>query len=248
MATKGAFGYIIGRKKRLMNVQIDADLLWQILVREIYILMNHYTSKEDMQTAFEKIKTTKGLPKLTDTIKFRMFTDFESDPDTQDIQHSNWPTLLRYCQSSYINILECGYIVNQTNQKEEKGLIFMLDFNKGLAIFYTKDLDGKEKIIQRATLEEIMNYEEMPTNTYTKIVTEMKGTFTEFYEKYKTIEAELINLKKLKEIARTQSAVNIEEKVNKLIDDMNWEKKKLNTNRRVFYNRLKALNLIDDTK
>jgi hypothetical protein len=248
MATKGAFGYIIGRKKRLMTVEVDADLLWQILVREIYILMNHYTSKEEMQTAFEKIKTPKGIPKLTDTTKFKMFSDFESQTETQVTQHCNWSSLLHYCQSSYINILECGYIVNQKNQNEEKGLLFMLDFNKGIAVFYNRDVDGKEKIIQRATLEEIMNYEEMPTNTYTKIVSEMKGNFTEFYEKYERIESELKNLKKLKEIAKTQNAVNIEEKVNKLIDDMNWEKKKLNTNRRVFYERLKALNLIDDTK
>jgi hypothetical protein len=76
----------------------------------------------------------------------------------------------------------------------------------------------------------------------------MKDNFADFYEKYEKIETELINLKKLKDISKTQNAVNIEEKVNKLIDDMNWEKKKLNTNRRVFYHRLKALNLIDDSK
>ena len=42
MVTKGAFGYIIGKKKRLMTVNDDADLLWKILVREIYVLMKHY--------------------------------------------------------------------------------------------------------------------------------------------------------------------------------------------------------------
>ena len=45
MGTKGAFGYIIGRKKRLMQVKNDADLLWQVLVREIYILMKHFCPK-----------------------------------------------------------------------------------------------------------------------------------------------------------------------------------------------------------
>ena len=49
MANPGVFGYIIGRKKRLMRVENDADLLWQILVREIYVLMKHYGSKELLQ-------------------------------------------------------------------------------------------------------------------------------------------------------------------------------------------------------
>ena len=34
MGTQGSFGYKIGRKVRLMHVQFDADLLWQVLVRE----------------------------------------------------------------------------------------------------------------------------------------------------------------------------------------------------------------------
>ena len=61
MGTKGSFGYKIGRKIRLMHVQYDADLLWRILVREIYVLMKHYGSKEALQTEFEKIKTIKGV-------------------------------------------------------------------------------------------------------------------------------------------------------------------------------------------
>ena len=55
MGTSGTFGYIIGKKKRMMYVHCDADLLWQILVREIYVLMKHYGSKEALQTAFEAI-------------------------------------------------------------------------------------------------------------------------------------------------------------------------------------------------
>ena len=53
MVTKGAFGYIIGKKKRIMIVNDDADLLWQILVREIYVLMKHFVTKEELQKAFE---------------------------------------------------------------------------------------------------------------------------------------------------------------------------------------------------
>lgn len=34
MTKQGVFGYIIGRKKRLTHVEDDANLLWQLLVRE----------------------------------------------------------------------------------------------------------------------------------------------------------------------------------------------------------------------
>lgn len=236
MATKGVFGYIIGKKKRLMEVQKNADLLWQILVREIYVLMNHFKTKENMLAAFEQIKTTKCAPKKIDTNKFRIFTDLESES-------KDWQTILHYCQSSFINILEAGYILNHL---EERGNIFILDFNKGKVINYTKDLDGKSNKIQTATLEEIMTFDNMPTKSYSEIVLEMTTNFNEFYEKYIKIEEELKNLKKLKIVSKEQNAVNIEEKVNKLIEDMNWEKKKLHSSRKVFFNRLKALDLIED--
>ena len=156
MGTQGVFGYIIGRKKRIIHVQYDSDLLWQILVREIYILMKHYGTKEALQTEFEKIKTTKGAPKKEDIEKYKMFKDFENEND-------DWWSLLRYCQSSFINILEAGYIINQ---KEEYGQCFMLDFNKGSVSFYGKTYDNKDELIDTATIEEIMEFEDMPTKTY----------------------------------------------------------------------------------
>jgi hypothetical protein len=238
MVSKGVFGYIIGKKKRLMEVQKNSDLLWQILVREIYVLMKHFETKENMLTAFEKIKTTKYAPKRMDTNKFRLFTNLESEI-------KDWQTILHYCQSSFINILEAGYILNHL---EEVGNIFILDFNKGKVINYTKDLDGKINKIQTATLEEIMTFDDMPTKSYSEIVSEMNTNFDEFYEKYAKIEEELKNLIKLKIVAKQQNAVNIEEKVNKLIEDMNWEKKKLHTSRKVFFHRLKALDLIEDNE
>ena len=113
MGIQGVFGYIIGRKKRIIHVQHDADLLWQILVREIYILMKHHGTKEALQTAFEGIKSTKNEPKKEDIEKYKMFKDYENE-------NEDWSNLLRFCQSSFINILEAGYIVNQ---KEEYGMI-----------------------------------------------------------------------------------------------------------------------------
>lgn len=240
MISKGAFGYIIGNKKRIMDVDKDADLLWQILVREIYVLMKHFQSKENLLEAFNKIKTTKCNPKQIDKEKFNLFTNLESS-------NTDWTTILYYCQASYINILESGYIVQQNkNNKNNNEKIFVIDFNKDKVLYYSKDLDGKTKIIETASLEEIMNYEEMPTKSYSVIIEEMYTKFTDFYEKYSKIEQELQNLDKLKIIAKNQNAINIEEKLNKLIDDMNWEKKKLHKSRKVFYDRLKSLDLIEE--
>jgi hypothetical protein len=238
MGTQGVFGYIIGRKKRIIHVQYDADLLWQILVREIYILMKHYGSKEVLQSMFEKIKTTKGTPKKEDIEKVKIFKDFENEND-------EWRTLLRHCQSSFINILEAGYI---NNQKEEYGNCFMLDFNKGSVSFYGKRHDKKDEIFETATIEEIMEFEDMPTKTYIEIVSEMSERFTIWYDKYSKVQEELDKLNKLKFEAKKQGAANIEDKVDKLIYDMDFQKKELNRNRRVFYHRLKALDLIEEDK
>ena len=235
MGTQGVFGYIIGRKKRIIHVQYDADLLWQILVREIYVLMKHYGSKELLQEAFEKIKTSKGTPKKEDIEKYKMFKEFENEND-------DWYSLLRYCQSSFINILEAGYIVNQ---KEEYGQCFMLDFNKGSVSFYGKYHDKKDEIFETATIEEIMEFEDMPTKTYTEIVSEMSERFTIWYDKYSKVQYELEKLNNLKKETKRQGAANIEDKVDKLIYDMDFQKKELNRNRRVFYHRLKALDLIE---
>ena len=242
MGTQGVFGYIIGRKKRLMHVQYDADLLWQILVREIYVLMKHYGSKELLQTAFENIKTTKNNPKPDDIEKCKIFCDFEMKEQSCS---DGWYSLLRNCQSSFINILEAGYIINQ---KEEYGLVFILDFNKGSVSFYSKNHDNKDTLLGTATIEEIMEFEDMPVKTYTEIVAEMNERFIIWNEKYSKVLEELKKLNNLKQEAKRQGAANIEDKVIKLIDDMEFQRKELIRNRRVFYHRLKSLDLIEEEK
>jgi len=233
---QGFFGYTIGKKKYIMRVQQDADLLWQILVREIYVLMCHYKTKEELEKAFDKIKTTKNKPKQSDIEKCKIFTDFT-------LPLNDWSSILRYSQLSYINLLESGYILNEKN---DIGEIFMLDFNKGSVRHYRKDIEGKIKEIDSVTIKEIMEFDDMPIKSYTEIVTEMSEKFQEYYKNYIRIEEEINKLLKLKTDARRQGAINIELKVNNLLDDMNNEKMKLNLSRRVFYNRLKALDLIED--
>lgn len=238
MVSQGVFGYIIGRKKRMMLVNIDADMFWQILVREIYVLMKHYETKEALQRAFETIKTTKNKPKPEDIEKYKMFANLEVLNNKAD----DWYCLLRYCQHSFINILEAGYIVNQ---KEEYGLVFILDFNKGSVSSYTSNYDNKIKILETATIEEIMEFDEMPTKCYKEIIKEMREVFGIWNEKFLKISEELVNLKKIKQETKKQGAVNIEDKVDKLIYDVKLQRQILYSERRVFYNRLEALDLIE---
>ena len=237
--TQGVFGYIIGKKKRIMHVTQDADLLWQILVREIYILMKHYGTKEQLKEAFEKIKTPKNNPKQTDIEKCKIFADLELSNENM-----RWSSLLQYCESSYINILESGYILNDL--KDDIGEVFLLDLNKYSVRYYRKEIDGKIKEIESVTIEEIMEFDEMPTKSYTEIVNEMNEIFVEYYKKWLKIDNEIKKLLKLRSDAKLQCAVNIELKVNYLLDEMNNEKFKLKRSRRFFYNRLKALDLIEE--
>lgn len=236
MSTKGVFGYIIGKKKRLMKVSDDADLLWQLATREIYILMNKYKTKELLQEAFSQIKVRKH----TDTKKFtkeeveriKYFTDYELEDNN-----------LRFCEASYINILKAGYIIKEP---EEYGYIFLLDFNKGAVRYYKKDLDSKINELNSATIEEIMTFEDMPTINYEELLSNMKARFEIFFENYTKVTQELDKLYKIKQNAKAQGAANIEEKVDKLIYDMKMEEKKLHLGRRVFYNRLKDLDLLEE--
>ena len=240
MVTKGAFGYIIGKKKRIMPVNDDADLLWQILVREIYVLMKHYKTKEDLQKAFEAIVVAKNKPNFGQTQQCKCFTDFENSDDDD----WNWSALLRYCQSSFINILESGHILNEKHGLY--GHIFLLDFNKGEVSFFYKDCDDKDKEIDSAKIEEIMDFEDMPSKSYTEIVAEMRERFAVFYENITKVRTEIEKLNKLLAESKRQGAANIEEKVDKLLYEMKIEERKLNSGRRVFYNRLKVLDLIEE--
>ena len=149
----GSFGYKIGRKIRLMEVQTKADLLWQILIREIYVLIKHYKTVDELQKVFEKIVVAKNKPNFGQIQHCKCFTDF----DNSDDDDWNWSTLLRYCQSSFINILEAGYILNEKN--DVYGHIFLLDFNKGEVLYYLKDWDGKNKEIDSVKIEEIMMFD-----------------------------------------------------------------------------------------
>lgn len=239
MGTQGSFGYKIGRKVRLMHVQFDADMLWQILVREIYVLLKHYGSIDSLREAFENLKEAKGKPKKEAIEKCKEFTDLDvSNRSTED-----WYCLTRNCQHSFINILESGYILNNG---ENSGLVFLLDFNTNSVRFYGKDWEKKETEYEKATIEEIISYDEMPTKSYTEIITEMKERFKKYDTNLQKINKEIENINDIIKKARELgNELNIIEKAKKLLDDMEWEKRKLEKEYRFFYHRLDALNLID---
>ena len=233
MPNKGSFGFIIGRKKRFMKVDDDAELLWRILVREIFVIMKHNgLDKELVKAAFEKIKVVKtdSTPKPSDIKKCQRFTDMSES-------NNSWPNLLRFCQSSFINILEAGYILIKEDDSDDYK--FEFDFNTWTAHFYEND-----RIIMKASLDDIMGFQEMPGNSYASIVSGMDARFHDYHDKMVQVASELEKLHRLKAEARNQGAANIEEKLDKLIDDMQWEMKELHMGRRLFYHRLKALDLI----
>lgn len=239
MGTQGSFGYKIGRKIRLMHVQYDADLLWQILVREIYVLMKHYGSIELLQEAFTNLLEAKNKPKAGAIEKCKIFTDLEvSERNTSD-----WYCLTRNCQHSFINILESGYFLNNG---QKSGLVLILDFNTNSVEFYGVDYEKKHTEYEKATIDEIMEFEDMPSKSYTEIVTEMRERFNKYDNNLNKIDLEIIQINNIIKKARELGGdENVIYKAKKILDDMEWEKRKLNMNYRFFYHRLNALNLID---
>lgn len=245
MVIQGSFGYKIGRKIRLMFVQHDADLLWQICVREIYVLMKHYGSIESLKQAFEDLKQAKTNSKPTPTIieKCKPYTDLHILTT-----HSNddWANITKFCQHSFINILESGYFLNNG---EKTGLTLLLDFNTNSVKFYQTNKDKTEKVLETATIDEILEFDDMPTRTLTEIINDFKQRFTKYEEKFKEVNTEISKIQSIIEKAKELGGEqNIIQKAKSLLDNMEWERKKLEMDYRYFYHRLDALNLIDHSK
>lgn len=239
MGTQGSFGYKIGRKVRLMHVQYDADMLWQTCVREIFILMNHYGSVDLLREAFEKLQEAKNKPKPEAIEKCKPYTDL-----TLSYQNTNdWYCLTRNCQHSFINILDSGYFLNNG---QKFGLIFLLDFNTNSVRFYGVDWEKKEEEYEKATIDEIMEFDEMPTKSYTEIITETRERADKYFDKIKKVDEEIENLKNLtkkaKEIGATHDML---QQASQLLRDMEFERRNLDSEYRYFYHRLDALNLIN---
>jgi hypothetical protein len=239
MGTQGSFGYKIGRKVRLMRVQYNADMLWQTCVREIFVLMKHFGSVDLLREAFEKLEEAKNKPKPEAIEKCKPYTDL-----TVSYQNTNdWYCLTRNCQHSFINILDSGYFLNNG---QKSGLIFLLDFNTNSVRYYGINYDKSEEENEKATIDEIMEFDDMPTKSYTEIVTETRERAEKYSEKMKKVDEEIERLKNLtkkaKEIGATQDML---QQASQLLRDMEFERKSLESDYRYFYHRLDALNLIN---
>ena len=228
--SSGAFGFIIGKKKRILTVNDDADLLWQILVREIYVLMNHYKTKECLQTAFENVVVVnrKETPKEHQLETCKHFTDFAQG------NLKEWDCVLKYCQHGFINLLQAGYILNEKIDNIS-GHLFLLDFNKGEVVYSFKDWEGKINTLHSATIEEIMQFEDMPTQSHDAIVQSMKNRFDVYFTALSEVKTTLQQMHVLLQNARRQGAANIEDKLHTLLHEMNLEERKVHVERRPFY-------------
>ena len=238
MGTQGSFGYKIGRKIRLMRVHYDADLLWQTCVREIFILMKHFGSIDLLRNQFENLKEAKNKPNSVAVEKCRPYIDLTTSQ--QNIE--DWYCLTRNCQHSYINILDSGYFLNNG---EKTGIIFLLDFNTNSVRFYGINYDKTEEEYNQATIDEIMEYDEMPTKSYTEIITETRERAETYFDKMKKIDEEIEQLKVLtQKVKNTCATLDIIQHASQLLNDIEFERKKLEMDYRYFYHRLDALNLI----
>jgi len=239
MGTQGSFGYKIGRKIRLMHVQYDADLLWQTCVREIFVLMKHFGSVDLLKEAFENLKEAKNKPKPEAIEKCKPYTDLTVSYQNTD----DWYCLTRNCQHSYINILDSGYFLNNGGNF---GLVFILDFNTNAVRYYGVNYEKKTTEYEKATIDEIMEFDDMPTKSYTEIITETRERAEKYSEKMKKVDEEIERLKNLtkkaKEIGATQ---DILQQASHLLRDMDIERRSLEGDYRYFYHRLDALNLIN---
>ena len=238
MIKHGSVGYKIGRKTKLMRVDEDADLLWQICVREIYVLMKHYNgSIEELCKAFKELKKAKHEPTHEAIEKCKPFTQLNGTGIT-------WRELTQNCQHSYINILETGYFLNNY-KKETSGLIFILDFNTNSVRFYNKEMDEKETELETASIEEIMNFDDMPIKTLDEIITETKERFKTFNNNMERIMIELNKINDIIVKSKESNDYNIQSQIRQLKQSADLEKKTIEMEYRYLYHRLNSLNLLD---
>lgn len=163
MATQGVFGYVLGKKKRFMHVQYDAHMLYSILVRELYVLLKHYGNDiEQLKNAFDNIKNANGLPTKQIMDKTKYYSNF----DVSSKSLYDWYCLLRGCQHSFINILDCGYILNC---HDEYGYVFTLNFNSNRITFRNSN-----KILNDHDIFDILKMENMPQISYDEIINETR--------------------------------------------------------------------------
>lgn len=233
----GTIGYKMGCKKVYTIVENDAELLWQMCVREIYVLMRHYGSCQEMKNAFEQVIVVNENQKPPADFS-QMFMDL-TRPFNQH-NTDNWNCLLKWCQHSFINILEAGYVLN--NGDPLMSYIFILDLNKGIIEY----CDGDSNYTTEITIDEIMEFcDDMPTKSLTDILSNMRERFDNYSQEYMKIKTELDAIQCIIHKAQILNDNNIIQKAEQMKDNINYAKTKLDATYRFMYHRMDLLNLIE---
>ena len=146
---RGSIGFILGSKTRKMLVTHDADLLWHVCVRELWLMLYHYESIDAMRDAFANIqciRPRKNAVVLDDSIKMRCACvadtsddilreladiaekeEAEPDPDptvtatatATATTKEEWMRWLSKCEHSFINMVTCGMMLRRSSTDDE---------------------------------------------------------------------------------------------------------------------------------
>jgi hypothetical protein len=100
--------------------------------------------------------------------------------------------------------------------------------------------------IASASLEEILEFDNMPDKCLQEITAEMNFEFNEYFNMLNNIRKDAEKIRSVILNAKQQGAINIQDKAETLLSENLWEEKKITAGRRVFYKRLKALDLIEE--
>ena len=209
MGTQGCFGFIIGNKKYFMHVQYDAYALWDILLKDFYILLKHFSSIDAIQSAFESIIIIENdeTPDLKAIEKCKYFTNLEVSYKTT----KDWHCLLYACQKSFIYLLEAGYMVNTGHLN---GYVIALDFNQKALVDLTEytELPSHPTIIY---VDQVLAMENPPSKTYLEIVSTLHKEY-----KYCTEIKSLLN----KQLSLAKEMLLLNEQIKCLEDEKNLPK------------------------
>lgn len=234
----GSFGFKIGKKMRLMKIENHMDIAWQVGVREMYVLLKHYSDPHSLMERMNALKDAKGTVHKKALEKCKYFTDIDTPPTEQ-----TWETATKYCQGSFIHLLECGYFLNNGTKN---GTLLLLDFNKQSMFLYHTDSAGKQHEHQQATFEEILAFEHMPTLSLEELLSAMRERYHAYESNLHKIQTELDRIEtviaKTKEMGADQ---NILMKTQHLKDTLQWDLRRVKLEYRFFYHQLDALQLIE---
>ena len=240
MGTQGVFGYILGKKKRYMHIQFDANIAYNVLIRELYILIKHFGDVDKLKEEFDKIKNGSGIPTKQNIDKTKYYSNFNvSMQSTYD-----WYCLLKYCQMSFINIIDCGFMLNC---RDEYGYIFTLNFNTNRITF-----KNNNRIIYDHDIYDIFKMDNMPQITYDEIIHDVRLEYNiikeKIDEKKDIINKILIEYPQIERLLITKKTMDstdpliiklVEKKI--LYDECNYDINKLTNEGYDFNKRLKAL-------